>query len=447
MKEIVTVSVSQRAAHLLCHFYNQEESRLDYSGRSNGADTAVFLDTFHDTTHNTVSYKPRALVVDSENGFGSLSRYEYDDEIEGVQKLQLGDKIEKNEYQTLLDSSAPTAGILNNKIINYWSDYTRFLYDARSLNKVSGWYYNPESHALTLKSDPNLNLYDYDIGVTKYQSDHSIKDEIIDENFRTLLERCDNLQGLNMITEMDSSWSGLNREFLQDFRDEYLAKTSIITWALYDPVLSAELPMKRELSRYKATLLNCSESSLFIPLQNSTQEGSTWEITGLLAPVYESVNLVFKNTTMTDFVDGFTMGTSRNMVTDLTLKGKSRESDLIGEIFHGFQNSHTFSETCITRGKAAQGKTNGENEKTEAKRGLVNYSLGKFEPLDSLPHTIEDQFDVTLSCTDRLRPVYKRMNEVVKRGMRGDERDWYIEEIAKMLDEYEFGWSDDEEYD
>ena len=101
MSEVITLSLSQRANHLVTHLYNNQEAHLPYSKTATvDYDNSVFLSTSKNP-NGTVNYSPRSLNYDLTRGYGSLGKYEYHESKANIlgqyEVIQTGEKMDKNE--------------------------------------------------------------------------------------------------------------------------------------------------------------------------------------------------------------------------------------------------------------------------------------------------------------------------------------------------------------
>ncbi|KAK6461394.1 tubulin domain-containing protein [Scheffersomyces coipomensis] len=238
MPEVLNLSLSQPSNHVITHLYNNQESHLPYKKNAIvNYDNNVFLSSSR-TSNGQVNYTPRALIYDFQGGLGSLSKYEYHDPIgtfdHTVSNYQLISNtnhqiLPKNQYQINLDKGVSNDGdddLLNVNNTNYWSDYNKLIYSSKSLNTLQN--FKISSHTTSYgqhKNFKNLTFNNYKIGSEEFSQDLNHIDLQLD-NFRYNLEKCDNFQGLNVLTQLNSGWGGFTNQFLISIIDEYFNTTT-----------------------------------------------------------------------------------------------------------------------------------------------------------------------------------------------------------------------------
>ncbi|ODV94190.1 hypothetical protein PACTADRAFT_51070 [Pachysolen tannophilus NRRL Y-2460] len=505
MHEIINISLSQSANHLNTHFFNAQESYLDYvKGVSNSkVEPDIFLKPTTNLLSNTVSYNPRALLWDATGGFGALGKYEYfenadqQDIPKNVVKSQILPKIAKNEYQKALDSTEDSSqeADLNTCNTLYWSDYSRVIYEPKSYNCLQDWIYDPKKSTTKaiLKSTYNNNdpqyvkfFENYEVGVEEFAKDNQGVD-FLEDNFRNCLEKCDGLSGLNLIDEIDSSWGGFASEILLEIKDEFLPKTSIFTWNIYENRGNSELGTLALLSRIRSTISILKNSSIFIPinlrpnnlpqfLKDKVDLNSLWHTSSLQSIIFESFNLLQCRRTnrvfMTDIENGLTMGTNRNLVSDINLMISGINSDTSGMIdltssmFEEFdaKKNRVFSRSCISRSPHQLKDISFDHEKNLGKmennklleygtssKGLVNYKTDiAFNTPSSFPQSIiskKDALCCSLTTSTKVRFTFKNMKKFVSKTLKNDDRESLIDELETYCQEYEWGYTEDDESD
>ena len=213
MHEVVTISVSQRANHLTTQFFNIQEGYLQLSKEQQINDSKIFLNPTIDKVSKTISFAPRALLWDARTGNGSLGTYQYsdtqdyhfgnEDKLEAQTVIKTHPVIPKSDYQSALDAGVPLPS-LNKKNTNYWSDYSKLIYSPSSFNTLKDWYHdvaNPNQPDFQNLGERRFDRYStgYDEFTENYLQD------FFDGNLHTELEKCDTLQGLNIVTDVELS--------------------------------------------------------------------------------------------------------------------------------------------------------------------------------------------------------------------------------------------------
>ncbi|KAK9458348.1 tubulin domain-containing protein [Dipodascopsis uninucleata] len=276
---------------------------------------------------------PIHLTFKTSGGFGYLPKYSgsYSESafttsgpIERIERNQ----IEKSEYVRSLDSDANDPIVLSTSTARYWSDYCNVYYHPRSLQQLGNWEYHPEkapdgiargSQNLDTDVTPSTdgsaasssirNFRGYDIGVAEYQDPANENGrEALDRDFRAILEECDNLGGLNLLTDIDSAWGGFSSELLRDIRDDYIStKLPVISWGLETNSRISHADMY---SRIRSLGSLITSSTLYVPVRipgpgsnkyepffGSAEAAarfnptSLWHSSALLSTVLETVTL------------------------------------------------------------------------------------------------------------------------------------------------------------
>lgn len=268
MSEVISISFSQKANHLVTHLYNNQESHLPYSKNAPvNYDNAVFL-SGHKNRNGTVNYAPRNINYDLTRGYGSLNKYEYHEpkaNLEGqYQIIETSDRIPKNDYQLALDKGINKSSTLNVGNTKYWTDYNKLIYNPKSLNVLKSWEYN-ENEFGTNRSFPNLKFDTFNKGREEY---HQYSEDNL-ETFRSSLEKCDLVQGINLVSEIDSAWGGFTSECLVDLKDEFFNnginnKHNIWVYGLLNHDIHPRL--NQLYSRINSIVELASNSTLFFPI-------------------------------------------------------------------------------------------------------------------------------------------------------------------------------------
>ncbi len=345
--EIIQISVSQSANHISTHFYNSQESYLHCPKGSSPIDKDVYFYP-SSTNQGFTSYKPRTIIWDLKGGFGSLGSLQtgLENEIENESSIdnqnQHGNltiikepRIPKSDYQQALDDFKPTPK-LDPSNTKYWSDYTRLLYNHNSLNTLSDWEFDPSKSKVGVRRmggemATKIEFKDYSIGIEQW---HDSRDHgnYLEDFFRPILEQCDALNGLNVVTDVDSAWGSFTSEMLGEIIDDYLPKNTIFTWGIYNDFSNQDLNRKERLSRVRTTAALLNNSSIFIPFSNptnkklienlgSTQDelNSSWYMSSILSLHYETYSSLFSlykadGISMSRLESMLTSGSKRNIV-------------------------------------------------------------------------------------------------------------------------------------
>lgn len=269
--------------------------------------------------------------------------------VDSVDIFKLPQKIEKNSYQTALDTGGVKSGMLNVENTKYWSDFNKLIYKPNSLTGLTNWVHDPSEPLGYSKNGAERKFDNFFIGVNEYKDESNTIDSI--ETFRAFLEDCDLFQGLNVLTEVDSGWGGFTNELLVDIKDEYFnnggeGKYSFWVWSLYNNDL--KLGVQNQLSRIKTTLELIKSSTLYFGLgqhpnyslssivdTSEFNQNSLWHTSALKALVIDdlwSINNQHKlKVNMNQFEGELLRGNAkRNIVGNINLhqKGKQIEESI-----------------------------------------------------------------------------------------------------------------------
>lgn len=475
MQEIITVSVSHRANHLTTQFFNCQEQNLFNADPKNSLDSTTFLHSSIDKISKTASYYPRLLLWESRNGNGSLGTYQYVPETQDYHfQSELGSskndfnkhklvtthqQIPRSKYQLALDNNE-TLPELNKDNTLYWSDYNKLIYKPHTFNYLTNWYHDPQEPNLpdyqNLKSkrftDINQGSQEWDLH----------KDTFMDESLRTALEQCDSLQGFNLVTDMDSAWSGFTMSLLEELRDE-LPKSSIFLWGFYEPDFFTDVKNMNSTFQMKniirSSLALINESDLVFPIY-SDPTLTNWEFAGQTCKLYDAVNSVIsqrdpnKKKSMSYLTNCITEGESKkNFISSMIDTNSSHEYGYCSYISKydkkaSVSNSHhEFSYCMINRGPPANKDPKEINEPNK-KRSFRELETTTYYPSDTIPEQYrnEQNYSMKLSSTEKCRDLFKHWHLYVSKYFRSDDdREELKEDIGTLISTYEHGWYSDED--
>lgn len=349
MSEIFNLSFGQFANNTSTHLYNCQESEIPYTKSSappnhdlntflyKSLSSSSFTGGSGDDNDNgsaggagggSSSYYPRALVFDLRGGLGALGKYEYSEQIPSSLDMPIFNKksslipsqlpsassasssssssfpsslsspaprVEKNEYQRNLDQGKPTSGLLNTRNTRYWSDYNKLIYNPKSIITIPNYQHvhnQPGSHY----NFNNQKFATYDVGHAEFNN-ALLEDEIM-ESFRSWLERCDYLQGIQLGTSMSDAWGGFTTAMVESIQDEYFNnKMNIWTFALLSQNSNKKISTIQKISEIKSFVELSKLLNLFFPikpdyastmLQNVEME-SVWHTSSIQAIFINSI--------------------------------------------------------------------------------------------------------------------------------------------------------------
>lgn len=478
MHEVINVSVSHRSNHLVTQFYNCQEELLQYSRVDQPEnDPSIFLDPVVDLASKTISYTPRALLWDAKTGNGALGTYAYSEtkdsydenwkEDEGddhsYEIVQTHHRIPKSAYQEALDKGIPTPK-LNSQNTKYWSDYSKLIFPSSSFNILHNWYHDVNNPSLPDFQNLGQMKFDkFDIGVQEFRETHC--DGFFDGNFHTQLERCDALQGFNLVTELDNAWGGFTSELLVELRDE-LPKIDVFTWGFNaDDVLSRKQPIHSTKTKFqmlcnkiRSTLALSQESDLFFPLY-ARDDVSLWESTSEVCLLFESVNAVVSQTntenrrTFNYLTNALTLGEKHRNIVSL-MEVDSKKYSFYGKM-PSYRNdstpSHVFARATISRATAGDVPPSNSQIRSPpralSEKNMTELKTYPWTPPDTTPKEFQDGISlVELGVTEKTRDVFKQWLDMVSKYLRYDsDREELKEQLGTLASQYEYGWYDDDE--
>lgn len=488
MSESIHLSLSQRANHLTTHFFNAQESYLDYTKSVTKADNNpnVFFKPTLSRDKTTVNYNPRALIWDLKGGFGALGQFEYfeqpqqaeDDEDSDqwygkIQQMKR-DPIPKSAYQRALDNyeSLPELNIENT---SYWTDYSRVLYQPNAYNELSHWEVDPKKYPKgRLSLGQEREFVDYEVGVEEWKSD-MVGVNFLEDRYRNILESCDSLGGLNIVSEIDSAWGGFTSQMLDEVRDDYNPKSSIFTWGIFNGIKLENLSNKDIISRIKTFLSLQRSSSLFIPLATprhlpeelAIDRKSHWQTSALQNLLFEPFQTIMSqrehNVNFSVIEDNLTLGTDRRIISKVEASTGDYNFKFSEDFFQIPKNEHTFSKSTVNKPPKTSSQqdvtdlacsfqdSNSLNDKNTQNRSTTEYiSKIPYGTPSSYPNNLvnpNDSVKATMEITTAPRKTLLEMKIYVSKFVRGDDRENMIQELETLAEQYEFGWNDSDESD
>lgn len=281
MTEVINLSLSQKANHVITHLYNNQESHIPYTKNAVvNYDNNVFLNTYK-TGGGHTNYSPRALIYDLKGGFGSLNKYEYHEarpklDIPSSHIINVGETVPKNEFQIKLDNGTVVDhDLLNTRNTKYWSDYNKLIYTPRSLNSLTNYNYVEDGPG-THKNFEKLKFHNFRVGTEEFNNSPQEALDLLD-SFRYFLEKCDKFQGMNIVTDVDSAWGGYTTQLLEDLIDEYFNngisnnKYNMWTFGLMN---GTELGSVQQVSRIKTLIELSKNSTIMFPINQKIPQNS-----------------------------------------------------------------------------------------------------------------------------------------------------------------------------
>lgn len=461
----MNISLSQRSNHLITQFYNCLEPLLHDADQEND----VFLSQNIDKASKTVSYAPRALLWDAKLGNGSLGTYQYASEndyvdtlssennpaVKTAHKVQTHNRIRKSPYQLALDQGAAVLPKIDDNSAKYWSDYSKLIYEPSSFNILQDWYHDADNQQKSPNFQNLRQVYfdNYETGSVQFKENYS--NEFFDTNLHQQLEKCDSLQGFNIITELDNGWGGFASSMLLELKDE-LPKVSYYTYgwnqddvcSLHEPIHSTKTKFQMLCNKIRATIALSQESDLFFPIYADTKK-PFWRSTGETVLLFDSLNSVFHGSRtngfanshtrrMSHFTNALTLGeVKRNIVSKLNVDQYQPFSFYDRMPFYNNSSKSSYAFT--------QCKINRENHDDPS---MFYFPTYPWTNSDTVPDSQKSCVEAVVGVTEKTRDVIKTWENLVSRYFRYDsDREEIKDSLGTLSLEYEHGWYDDDDSD
>lgn len=457
MGEVITVGASDIANHVLTHLYNKQESHIPYRKNQQVLyDNRVFLSS--SLVNGSTNYHPRALIFDVRNGFGALSKYEFYEstpDLSNFDIINTQEPIVKNEYQIGLDKGENKLDSLSTTNTKYWSDYNKLIYKPSSLHMLDNW--EIRDGTITNRNTPTLHFDKFNYGQEEFRNQ---EDDILD-SFRKLLEECDYFQGMQLVTESESGWSGFTNEFLLSVKDQYFNYTSnnkfnIWSYNLFSPQKLNQFQM---LTRIKSMVELSKTSSLVIPL--SVDRSSSWHNSAkaslLINSIWELLNT--NKTNMKDFETTLLQDEfNRNIVNmcsfdelkepSVSLKSLSIDDSEKIDLGYNKNSQHNFGSNSIVAKRDQSLVKNDHSEIYPTDNSLLNISK-----IDTFPEPLSMEKAVSHFRVDSsFKSDFRLFINYVTRSKFSDDiledKDELLQDLHQLSKDYTYGPEfEDEESD
>lgn len=470
MHEVLNLACSQESGHLITQLYNVQESHIPYSKNATLTySNDVFLGVFR--TNGRVNYYPRSMNFEYSGGYGFLGKYEFHepktniDSLENVSLKQV-DRIAKNEYQQQLDLGGKTdSSMLNVVNTKYWTDYNKLIYRPSSLLQLNNFVHPEGSH----KHFEKLKFKNYHQGAEEFKG---LQDDVEDV-FRRLLESLDNIQGVNLFSELDSGWGGFTNEMLVLLKDEYFNNGVNSKYNIW--VYGLASPKENVLSRIKSFVEFSNNSTLFYPLVLEQQDCS------LLQESYDIGNLWHRGAIQSAFVNSI-WGLNcqvdhpvrmaeieanvlkgyakRNIVNEIRIHDQNPENAL-AEVTMDMYYSGVLPQpkkSCIDLGfNTSSGKPFDtlfvvSDDSVELEGAVYqNKYIDEVRNTDSFPDILKGPFYTEFGQSTALRDTLKNYRTIIQRVRRPEQMDILgdrselVEDLSGLIEEYTIGYHDSEE--
>lgn len=491
MHEVVSLSCSHASSHLLTHLYNVQETHIPYAKNAKlSHSNSVFL--WPVKAGARCNYYPRSLNIELAGGYGYLGKYEFKDpkvdlaafgsEVE----VRKQDRVEKNDFQRLLDAGArPDGALLNTANTSYWTDYNKLVYRPASLLQLENYVHPMGNH----KHFQKLLFKEYNVG----EEEFALLFDAVDDSFRKNLEALDMIQGINFVSEVDNAWGGFTNEMMVQLKDEYFNNGANSKHNLWCYGLLAQKP--NMLTRIKSIVEFSKNSSLFMPLSLPHQQ------TSLLSPEFDISSLWHRAAVYALFVNliwglncqlelpvrmaeieanllrGFDR---RNIVNEIRIEetekqespdqfGQKQESpDQFGlvadanimDMYLGQGQNANEKQKYINLGISDEAKAIGRKA-TVAKlqdpesegNHYVNPYIDEIVDVDTTPPIFSKSFSTTFGQNVSLKDTLKEYRKVIQRvrlpqhlQVIGDKAE-LVEDLSQLIDEYTLDYEDESDYE
>lgn len=469
MREIITLSFGQTAGHINADYFNSQEHYFPLATKST-SDPAVRFRRGVATDGHTETYNPRLLTWELKGGYGAFQAFnqfytEGDKSqsqvwIEGEVKEIKEQPVDKNEYQKALDLGRENASQLSTDTTKRWTDYNRLLHHPKTRHQLDNWVFDPETAPQGLHRGGDQNWTGFDVGVNEWENVLNSDKEYLDSTLRSWVEECDSLGGLNVVVD-DSAWAGVAAKILANYRDDFDAKGTVVTWSV--EAKPEKKTRETQKNAIQTTVALSQVSSIYIPVSFPSKTPidadfdptSPWHQAALFGlSVYEPVQLLATQRTGGLSLDAMaalldTTG-ERNIVSEVggTLTDADGDkstiqydSKLFQELFLPSRvpakTPHVFSDLSIARL---------EDQEDDANSHRLNQPMPE---VSSQPEFTKQYVSskTRLAVTTKPRRTLLDMAKFVSIYERGDEREEMKQELGDMASKYEHGWEDDSDDD
>ncbi|OMJ26972.1 Protein dml-1 [Smittium culicis] len=189
---------------------------------------ANYLSTHFWNTQNNPSFTPRSLIFDLKENVGSVISNDFNPDL-NTHRDALSPEENCSENFFLIKKTPtprnsffydPKNNPLSYQNVDFWSDFNLLNYHPDSLHPVSG-----------LETDSSLGLFDsFNSGLSIFDSFQKTE-SVLDNEFRAILEKSDDLQGIQLISDSYGGFAGLSSAFVEYLSSE-LEKKSILLYSV-----------------------------------------------------------------------------------------------------------------------------------------------------------------------------------------------------------------------
>ncbi|OMJ19771.1 Protein DML1 [Smittium culicis] len=189
---------------------------------------ANYLSTHFWNTQNKPSFTPRSLIFDLKENVGSVISNQSNTEINSHEDVLSPEENCSDNFLLIKKTPNPRNSFFydpkNNPLsyqdVHFWSDFNLLNYHPDSLHPVSG-----------LETGSSLGLLDsFNNGLSIFDS-YQKSESVLDNEFRAILEKSDDLQGIQLMSDSYGGFAGLSSAFIEYLSSE-LEKKSILLFSV-----------------------------------------------------------------------------------------------------------------------------------------------------------------------------------------------------------------------
>ena len=240
------------------------------------------------------------MIYDLKGAFGTLRRenalYEAQQQHDPLRLSQWNGRslpmhlapIPPSPYQLALDQGSDLP-VLTPEMVRFWSDYNHVFYHPRSIIQLNEYELN--SSLMPFEQWQNgEELF------TNLDREH----DLVDRDLRPFLEECDQLQGIQIFSNIDDAWGGFTSQYLERMADD-LGKGCRWVFGLQDTQRATRerqifhsLNVARSLYAVELTAsmhIPCASLPQSLPSYVTLDDQSRWHTSALQAAAIESITL------------------------------------------------------------------------------------------------------------------------------------------------------------
>lgn len=495
MPDCLTLSFSQPANHITTHFNNIQEERLS----RNPENVLNYRHILPKTSNNSKlisNLYPKSILFDYSNGTGAIDPTIYfNNGNENVQNLSAFDKIQispilkKTKFQENFINGLPDDNSNNEKIDNerldYWSDYSKVTYNPSSIKLHPNYIYDPKTESGINKNLNTIKFDNFNKGIESFEKIEEFN-ECIDDEIRKYFEESNSIDQINIILELDSSWSGVCYSILKKLIDDQLNSKSnkLIIWSYQnDTDIISDWNLNQKMNRIK-NLLELGidlDIGAFISLnKNFNKNLKLWEKSCYFANLIDNfsnfnnnkndINEILYHLTengLRKFITNSDLLWSNDQVVDLSCKNiftNNINNNTNNYNTDGNKNNNetdyqrTFSKVVVCRCDTDMESTKIEQfanfdkliETGTSKNNLkIIKDMNNHISNNSMPKNFKE-FKIlssSLSVTNSFKSGFNDMYQFVSKYCKYDEREEYKNQLENLKENYTFGFeaSDNED--